>query len=73
MLVNDTWAKLGLRYGHFSDFLGDKMANLDPIGLNIGLYIKVNVINGQIKFEVHMSEHLAKMAINWHRIGQLPL
>ena len=70
MTLKQNWV---LRYGHFSDFLGDKMANFSPIDFKIGLYIKVNVNDGQIKFEVHNSEHLAKMAINWHRIGQLPL
>ena len=46
------------RFGEFWSFFGDIMANL---GL-IGLHIKVNVNEGQNKFEVH----LAKMAINWH-------
>ena len=40
---------------------GDKMANLGPIDFKIGLHIKVNVNDRQIKFEVHISEHLAKM------------
>ena len=45
------------------------MANLGPIGFKIGLYIKVYVNNGQHKFKVHISKHLAKMAINWRKIG----
>ena len=28
---------------------------------------------GHNKFEVHISKHLAEMAINWHKIGQMPL
>ena len=48
---------------------GDKMANLGPIDFKIGLYIKVNVKN----FEVRISKHLAKMAINLHKTGQMPL
>ena len=65
-----------LRYGHFSDFLeffGDRMTNSGLINFKLGLYIKVNVNNGQNKFEVHISKHLAKMAISWHKIGQMPL
>ena len=49
--------------------LEDRMADL---GL-IGLYIKVNVNTGQNKFKVHISKHLAKIAINWHKICQMPL
>ena len=49
------------------------MAYLNPIDFKVGLYIKVNVNAGQNKFEVHISEYLAKMTINWHRIGQMPL
>ena len=52
---------------------GDKMADLGPIDFKMGLYIKVNINDWQKKFEVHISEHLAKMAMNWHRIGQMPL
>ena len=65
-----------LRYDHFGEFLeffGDRIANLGPIDFKLGLYIKVNVNEGQNKFEVHISKHLAKMAINWHKIGMLPL
>ena len=63
-----------LRYGHFSDFW-DNMANLGLIDCKISLYIKVNVYNynGQNKFEVHISKNVAKMAINWHKIGKIPL
>ena len=32
-----------LRYGYFSDFFGDRMANLGLIDFKIGLYIKVYV------------------------------
>ena len=49
------------------------MYNLGLIDFKIGLYIKVNVNRGQNKFEVNISKHLAKMAINWHKIGQMPL
>ena len=54
-----------LRYGRF------RMANLGLIDFQPGL--KVNVINWQNKFEVYISKHLANMAINWHKIGQMPL
>ena len=57
----------------FGVILGDNMANLGLIDFKLGLYIKVNVNEGQNKFEVHISKHLAKMAINWHKIGQMPL
>ena len=43
------------------------MANLGLIDFKLGLYIKVNVNTG------HVSKHLAKMAINWHKISQMPL
>ena len=65
-----------LRYGHFGeflDFLGNRMASLCLIDFKLGMHIKVNVSFGQNKFEVHISRHLAKMAINWHKIGQIPL
>ena len=44
------------------------MANLGLINFKIGLFIKVDVNAGQNK-----STNLAKMAINWHKIGQMPL
>ena len=40
------------------------MANLGLIDFKLGLCIKVNVYAGQNKFKVHISKHLAKMAIN---------
>ena len=49
------------------------MTNLGLIDFKLGIYIKVNVNAGQNKFEVHISKYLAKMAINWHKIGQIPL
>ena len=54
------------RFGEFWSFFGDIMANLGLIDFKIGLHIKVNVNEGQNKFEVHISKHLAKMVINWH-------
>ena len=57
----------------FWSILEDRMANLGLIDFKLGLYIKVNVNAGKNKFEVHISKHLAKMAINWHKIGQMPL
>ena len=63
-----------LRYGHFGEFLefffGDRMADLGLIDSKRGLYIKINVNNGQNKFEVHISKNVAKMAILWPKIGQ---
>ena len=49
------------------------MANLGLIDFKLGLYIKVNVNEGQDKFEVIIAKHFAKIAINWHKIGQMPL
>ena len=49
------------------------MANLGLIDFKLGLYIKVNVNAWQNKFKVHISKHLAEMAIDWHKIGQMPL
>ena len=46
------------------------MADLDLIDSKLGLYIKINVNNGQNKFEVHISINVAKMAILWPKIGQ---
>ena len=70
------WQNGLLRYGHFGEFLEffwDRMANLDLIDFKLGLYIKVNVNAGQNKFEVHISKYLTKIAINWHKIGQMTL
>ena len=70
-LVNDTWAKWGFRYGHsFWSLFGNRMADLGLIDSKLGLYIKINVNNGQNKFEVHISKTVAKMAILWPKIGQ---
>ena len=33
-----------LRYGHSSDFSGDRMANLGMDDFKLGLYFKLNVI-----------------------------
>ena len=62
--MNDTWAKFG-----FWSILEDRIAKLGLIDFKLGLYIKVNVN----KFEVHISKHLAKISINWHKIGQMSL
>ena len=51
----------------FWSIFGDRMANLGMIDFKIGLYIKVNV---NVK---SLSNKLDKMAINWHKIGQMPL
>ena len=57
----------------FLEFFGDRMDNLGLIKFKLGLYIKVNVNVWQNKFEVHISKHLAKMTINWHKIDQMSL
>ena len=47
-----------LRYGHLSDFFEffrDRMANFGLIDFKLGLYIKVNVNNGQNKLKVNIS------------------
>ena len=65
-----------LRYGHFGEFLEffrDRIANLGLIDFKLGLYIKVNVNSWQNKFEVHISKNVAKMAVLWPKIGQMPL
>ena len=46
----------------FWSLFGDRMANLSLMDFKLGLYLKVNVNTGQNKFEVHISNHLAKMA-----------
>ena len=48
------------------------MANFGLIGLKLGLYIKVNVNAGKTNLK-SISNKLAKMAINWHKIGQMLL
>ena len=52
------------------EFLEDRMASFGLIDFKLGLYIKSNVNAGKNKFEIHISKHLA---INWHKIGQMPL
>ena len=49
------------------------MANLGLIDFKLGLYINVNVNERQNKFKVHISKRLAKMAINWYKIGHMLL
>ena len=63
-----------LRYGHFGEFLDFfgiewPILNLGLIDIKLGLYIKVNVNAGQIKFKVHISKNVAKMAVLWLKIG----
>ena len=54
----------------FRSLFGDRIADLGLIDSKLGLYIKINVKNGQNKFEVHISKNVAKMAILWPKIGQ---
>ena len=54
----------------FWSFYGDRIADLGLIDSKLGKYIKINVNNGQNKFEVHISKNVAKMAILWPKIGQ---
>ena len=54
----------------FWSLFGDRMADSGLIDSKLGLYIKINVNNGQNKFEVHISKNVAKMAILWPKIGQ---
>ena len=51
----------------------DGMTNLGLIDFKFGLYIKVNVNDWQNKFKVHISKNSTIMAINWHKIGQMPI
>ena len=46
------------------------MANFGLIDFKLGLYIKVNVNAGKTNLKF-ISNKLAKMAINWHKIGQI--
>ena len=39
-----------LRYGHFGEFFGNRMASLGLIDFKLGLYIKVNVMKPNLKF-----------------------
>ena len=54
----------------FWSLFGNRIADLGLIDSKLGLYIKINVNNGQNKFEVHISKTVAKMAILWPKIGQ---
>ena len=54
----------------FWSLFGNRMADLGLINSKLGLYIKINVNNGQNKFEVHISKNVAKMTILWPKIGQ---
>ena len=53
----------------FWTFFGDRMSNLGLIDFKLGLYIKVNVNDGQNKFKLNISKHLAKMTIT-HQLAQ---
>ena len=46
------------------------MADLGLIDSKLGLYIKMDVNNGQNKFEVRISTNVAKIVILWSKIGQ---
>ena len=54
----------------FWSLFWDRMADLGLIDSKLGLYIKINVNNGQNKCKVHISINVAKMAILWPKIGQ---
>ena len=54
----------------FWSLFGNRIADLGLIDSELGLYITINVNNGQNKFEVHISITVAKMAILWPKIGQ---
>ena len=54
------WSFLGIELG---------MANLGLIDFKLGLYIKVNVNNGQ----KHLKFISQKIWSKWHKIGQMPL
>ena len=53
----------------FWSFFGDRMADLGLIDSKLSLYIKINVNNGQNKFEVHISKNVAKMWPKWQSYG----
>ena len=42
--------------------LGSQMVNLGQIDFSLGLHLKFSVIDGQNKFEVHISIDMAKIA-----------
>ena len=52
-----------LRYGHFCGFLEDKMVNLGPVDFQMGWPLSINAIDGQNKFEVHISKIWPKWPI----------
>ena len=56
----------------FLSIFEDRTANLSLIDFKIGLFIKVNVTTGKTNLKF-ISTNLPKMAINWHKIGQMPL
>ena len=57
--MNDTWAKLCFEIlAILVILLGDKMAYLGPIDFKIGLYIKINVKEGQNKFDLSISQSI---------------
>ena len=49
-----------------------KLLDMDFKFVLPSIYIKVNVNAGQKKLK-SISNNLAKIAINWHKIGQMPL
>ena len=56
----------------FLSINGDRMDSLGLIDFKIGLYIKLLLILGKRNLK-SISNNLAKMAINWQKIGQMPL
>ena len=53
----------------FWSILEDGKANFGLIDFKLGLYF---IVNGNTNLKLK-SNKLAKMAINWHKIGQMPL
>ena len=56
----------------FWGFLGAQMGELSPIDFGFGLCIDIDVNDGQNRFGVRISEHLAGIANFWPRVGRLP-
>ena len=48
------------------------MANFSLIDYLFGLYINININEGQNKFEVHISKNGPKIANLWAKMSQLP-
>ena len=61
-----------LGYGHFSDFFGMKLPIWVRLTSKLVCISKIMLMKGKKKLK-SISKSLAKMEINWHKLGQMPL